>query len=298
LGFRWKQRRLLRLYGPLMDKELNAKRREEIWLEYSHESNELSMQRRLRQDAQLQRKADRMRVPVPSLRDGSGNLTASYEQDYVGRISFRAEAYCRLQGLVRCESSAQRGELVKWISTVSKICNMVLFTANLLFLNASVSYGSWTDTDRQPVDQYYEPPEKAEDKDRVAQIGNVEVTVTYNREKCRAQDEPHMNAFQMLEAEKKALLVFIQNRSKYTSSKVKWSLAVRRKGHSDDLTDYRDLPSHQQSEFKRSNSFVSDKILRPGESDEQCYVLPYILGGYSPENLIYSVISKTVEFMK
>jgi hypothetical protein len=198
--------------------------------------------------------------------------------------------------MVRNEFSAQRGELIKWISIIFKICNIAIFTANLLCLNTSVSYGDWID--RQTVDQYYETLRKAEEKDRLEQIEKLEVTVTYNRKKCRAQDLPHRNAFQMLEAEKKALVVSIHNRSRHTSAKVKWSLAVHRKGHSDDLTDDRDLPSHQQSEFKRSNSFANDKILRPGESDEQCYDLPYMSGGYSPEDLVYSVKSKTVEFME
>lgn len=91
-------------------------------------------------------------------------------------------------------------------------------------------------------------------------------------------------------------LVSIHNRSQRVSKKVKWSLAVHRTGHSDDLTGYDDLPHHQQVEFKRSNAYANDKILRPGESDEQCYILPKMSGGYPPQELAYTVKTKTVDF--
>lgn len=295
LEFRWRQWRLSRQYAPLIERELDARRREEIWWEYSDEYNELSIQRKIYQDGRLQRTADQMRLPVPAMRDGAGSLTASWEEDCAGRPFLRAEAFCELRKRVRDEYWAQRGVLIQWISIILKIRNILIFTASLLFLNTSISYGETPD---EYINRHFETLRKAEEKASQDEIDKVEVIVKYDRETCRAQEEPHGNAFQMLAAEKKALLISIHNRSKHTSAKVKWSLTVRRKGHSDDLTDYHELPPNQQLEFKRSNAFANDKILLPGESDEQCYDLPHMSGGYSPEDLVYSVKSKTVVFMK
>lgn len=287
-----------------MERELNARRREEIWWEYSDGDDELLTERKLYQDSKLLRTAVRMRIPFPPMRDGAGNLTASWEQDYAGRPFLRAEAFCELRKMVRDEYWAQRGALIQWLGMIIKAIKGLLFTGSLLFLNTSVSYGGWNETQPQSVDQYVERQQKEKEKVRQDEIDKVEISVRYDREKCSVsvRPHPHQNAIDygraMLEAEKKSLLVSITNKSHLITAKVKWSLTVHRKGHSDDLTDYRDLPSHQQSEFNRSNSFANDKILRPNESDEQCYDLPYMSGGYPPDNLVYSVKSKTVEFMK
>lgn len=47
----WKEKRLSRLYIPLIDGASNSKNREDIWREYSDELNELNTQRKLHEEA-------------------------------------------------------------------------------------------------------------------------------------------------------------------------------------------------------------------------------------------------------
>lgn len=283
LEFRWKQRRLSRQYHRLMERELNARRREEIWWEYSDEYNELLTERKLYQDSMLLSTAVRMRLPVPVICDSAGALTRAWRRDYAGRLLMTEKAFCELRQEIRRKRRLYRFDFFQWVNFLK----FLVVTAALI-LEPPVSYGL-------TVDEWLETQDKAE-------TDKIEISVRYDKDKCRVNVEMKGNAIQYLEvlekAERKTLLVSIHNRSKHTSAKVKWSLAVRRKGHSDDLTDYHELPPNQQLEFKRSNAFANDKILLPGESDEQCYDLPHMSGGYSPADLVYSVKSKSVDFIK
>ncbi len=283
----WREKkRLSDFYFPRIQEEINIEKKEELRREYRSQLDEILSQQRLHEDQKLLKKALRKGLYVPMEIDETGNSTAWFEREWADQVFVKRERAFELAQKIKEEQRKSRFELIQGASTIGNLIGkFVVVPVFLLFSSVYDSSSNSNDT---------RLPNKTD---------QVEISVRYDRGKCLVPVElrgitPDQYFTRTLDAERKVLAISIRNKSRRVIAKVRWSLSVHREGHSTDLTDYQDLSPLEQPAFKRSNTYVNDKILQPGEVVEDCYMLPMTVGGYAPENLRYAVKSKTVDFVE